>query len=342
MKYYSIQYLRFIAIASVLVIHSNTLFKNDVIQIPIFSEFGWIGVQLFFVISGFIIAERIDRYSSLSSYLFRRYFRVFPLYTIISILALFFQTMFESVNFIIYRTDSGELFSADLLGYLLKSLFIFPQDNWPLFGVGWSLEYELVFYALFGTAYFLAGRVFALSVLTVVSILGLFELLPSSHLTSPFMFYFLIGCVCSYLIKMYGNKLLLLAYPTFLLSTFIWINLLSDFEKIQSWFIVASALSFGSLIVISINLEKMKPALFSRNIISKIGDASFSLYLVHYLIFKLIKPIIHDLDINLLSLEAARFSIIGVAVFASLAVHNIIEKPLNNTIIAKLGRDKKL
>ncbi len=67
------------------------------------------------------------------------------------------------------ETDSGAAFDANALFYLIKSLLIIPQDNWPILMVGWSLEYELVFYLLFGAAWLIGRRMAALIVMALVS-----------------------------------------------------------------------------------------------------------------------------------------------------------------------------
>ena len=52
------------------------------------TNFSWIGVSLFFVISGFIISERIDVERSFGAFLFKRYMRVLPLYGLFTLLAI--------------------------------------------------------------------------------------------------------------------------------------------------------------------------------------------------------------------------------------------------------------
>ena len=165
LKYNSIQFLRCVAVIAVLVFHSHWVVSQKLQNIPLLTNYGWIGVSLFFVISGFIISERIAFERSLGRFLFKRYMRVFPLYGVFTLMAIVLSLGFGWDYLGLPRTDSGGEFNPDSVYYPLKSLFIVPQDDWPVFAVGWSLEYEIVFYFTFGMAYFLGGRKFALFIM---------------------------------------------------------------------------------------------------------------------------------------------------------------------------------
>jgi hypothetical protein len=73
LKYNSIQFLRCVAVIAVLVFHSHWVVSQKLQNIPLLTNYGWIGVSLFFVISGFIISERIAFERSLGRFLFNRH-----------------------------------------------------------------------------------------------------------------------------------------------------------------------------------------------------------------------------------------------------------------------------
>lgn len=102
-------------------------------------QFGHAGVDLFFVLSGFIIlyihAGDIGRPARLGHYVSRRLTRVLPTYWVALGLTL-----------LLVFAGRGEL-PAWLP--LVKSLLLLPQDTEPLLGVAWTLTYEMVFYAVF-------------------------------------------------------------------------------------------------------------------------------------------------------------------------------------------------
>ena len=117
-------------------------------------EFGTLGVDLFFVISGFVIYWVTRRETSFRRYLLRRLVRIVPLYWMLTLLMaaavllapqLFKQTVFE-------------------LAHFLKSLAFVPTVNpsrlneiTPLLTPGWTLNYELFFYLSFGFVFFFCG-----------------------------------------------------------------------------------------------------------------------------------------------------------------------------------------
>lgn len=109
-----------------------------------FFRFGHAGVDLFFVISGFIILfvhyEDIGRPCRLKHYLERRFTRIFPIYWIALSLTLLMSVV-------------GGHASPGLTDFVWSSLLI-PSQHEPLLGVAWTLQYEIVFYAVFALLIF--------------------------------------------------------------------------------------------------------------------------------------------------------------------------------------------
>ena len=138
---YSIQALRFIAAALVVVSHIRTEYGM--------APFGSAGVDIFFVISGFII-HYVTR-NGAPQFFTRRLIRIVPLYWLgtlaLGAAALFVPSLLNQVSF------SSEV--------LLKSLFFLPvwneqvQYHLPLLTLGWSLNYEILFYLV----YFIALKI---------------------------------------------------------------------------------------------------------------------------------------------------------------------------------------
>ena len=159
MKLQSIQILRGLAALLVVFYHIRAMEvlaigKNGFTEIPLLNGFvtnGFAGVDLFFVISGFIMVYvtegvRAGLRSSLD-FLFARVTRIYPLWWVFAGLI--------SVMFVIYsatgyedvwgRARQGE----PLVAYLVKSFLLVPQTAPPVLGVGWTLLHEMYFYAAF-------------------------------------------------------------------------------------------------------------------------------------------------------------------------------------------------
>ncbi len=98
-----------------------------------FAWSGWIGVQIFFVISGFVIAHSANGASPMS-FLRGRMLRLWPAAWVCATITLTVRLMW------------GESF-AEIDGNWLRSIALWPKGPW-IGGVYWSLAVEIVFYAM--------------------------------------------------------------------------------------------------------------------------------------------------------------------------------------------------
>ena len=80
--------------AAVLLVFAHHLFSTQVFAIPYIGETGgWIGVQIFFVISGYLIVKSAARYSAVE-YLKHRALRIFPAYLLwFFVFSIWFETL---------------------------------------------------------------------------------------------------------------------------------------------------------------------------------------------------------------------------------------------------------
>ena len=125
MTIYSIQYLR--AIAALMVA------ANHAITYPFDVETGEQGVDIFFVISGFIMVYIMEKNQrSWSRFLKARFFRIAPLYYLCTIFAVII----------------GYIEIPNLLHSIQTVTFIKFYKTSPPLAVGWTLEYEFIFYLL--------------------------------------------------------------------------------------------------------------------------------------------------------------------------------------------------
>lgn len=145
-KWSSIQGLRGFAALGVVVFHAMTIeqkYSGGDALLPGFLRLGESGVDLFFVISGFIMVTvtrgRFARARESLRFLWGRLTRIYPTYWFYFFLALaVFLVRPQWVN-------SSQGNRADLL----KSFLLWPDDQLPLVMVAWSLIHELWFYVVF-------------------------------------------------------------------------------------------------------------------------------------------------------------------------------------------------
>ncbi|MEH6489483.1 acyltransferase [Hyphomonas oceanitis] len=176
MKLQSIQILRGIAALLVVVYHIRAqevlaIGGNGLSEMPFLNGFvnnGFAGVDLFFVISGFIMVYVTDGVrpglKSSLDFLFARATRIYPLWWFFSALMI---TMMIAYNLLGFGANwERALQGQPMVPYLFKSFFLIPQYAFPLPAVGWTLVHEMYFYAAF-TLILLAPRRFLLWILLV-------------------------------------------------------------------------------------------------------------------------------------------------------------------------------
>jgi len=164
--------LRGIAILLVVLFHAYARwpelvpFGNTFAKFPIFA-YGWLGVQLFFIISGFVICMTLEKCHNFQEFILRRWLRLFPAMLMCSIIIFVMAPLFP-------ERPAGPVFYCNLLPGLT-----FIEPGWwaellgfrimGIEGAFWSLYVEVKFYIIFGILYFMAGWRKA-----VVTLIGLF------------------------------------------------------------------------------------------------------------------------------------------------------------------------
>lgn len=320
-----IQILRFFAATSVALFHSLGTSKQYLPgqETLLFGAFkhGYFGVDLFFVISGFIIYYSNSQ-SSLSwrQFLRRRIERIVPLYWFVTIfifvLASMLPNLFKNVEWV----D---------LSHLLKSLFYisFTSDQMPIVYVGWSLEYEMAFYLSVG---FLISPTWAtwdekltlgFSILVILGLAITTSYFQSyfRFLTNPLLLEFIFGVLIAKLFvgrRLSRNNFI----PT--ISCVLLLLVMDPTNRVIVAGIPAAALVFFAA---RYSYPRFAPFLF-ENMLIKLGDASYSIYLVQVFAIsaanKLAVRLVPTLPLDVLITISA-----VTAVLAGYLVYILIERP---------------
>jgi peptidoglycan/LPS O-acetylase OafA/YrhL len=199
-------------IAALLVVLFHIQLPNHVTVNP-FVRHGYLAVDLFFVLSGFVIAasysDRLTNLPKIFSFLGLRFFRVYPLH--LTMLAAF--VAFETFKLFLSRTNlliptqipftHGHSVDALILNvFLLQSLDVLPYLSWNT--PSWSISCEFVAYVLFGIGFFtLAFRnrisLIAAGLFTVGGYAGLVTFCGTLDVTYD---YGIVRCVCGFFLGM--------------------------------------------------------------------------------------------------------------------------------------------
>ncbi|MEL6727837.1 MAG: acyltransferase [Pseudomonadota bacterium] len=146
----SIQVLRAIAATAVFLCHLFAIeagqADRDTHLAPVWVA-GAYGVDLFFVISGFVIvwvaADRPVGRISASQFLYARVSRIYPTWWLFLGLMMLALMIFRGAPWDPLRLDQIGL---DGPTHVFRSFFLLPQPDHPTLGVGWTLVHEMYFY----------------------------------------------------------------------------------------------------------------------------------------------------------------------------------------------------
>lgn len=206
-----VQFLRGAAASFVVTVHLlGRLLKRGAFPqgLPEWTDaFGAMGVATFFAISGFIMVyTTADQFGSAAQgrrFLWRRILRVVPIYYLTSALMMIF-------TYVTFGFSTNKVYVAPSVGeVVLSALFIPYLDSHgiahPVYGLGWTLEYEMFFYLVFAGAMLLPlrqGVAAAMALLLALIALGLLVAEPAGpvgqvvvlpYFTRPVLLYFVIG-----------------------------------------------------------------------------------------------------------------------------------------------------
>lgn len=289
------------------------------------------GVDIFFVISGVVMVLSSQRSrESTATFLYRRAARIFPLWWV---LTLAYIAMLIAVPSLFMISYFDPVYSACSM---LLIPCIGPDDKAiPLIYAGWTLSYELVFYALFALSLRMATRIGKITACVLLVLLWhSLHYTPLATLTAIFysteniMLEFLFGvllahCWLTYgLPKWAGASLIALGGALLLVGhTAHWVEL----PRFLMWGVPAASIVAG---LMCLNTSRADQTPVFRSLVS-LGAASYSLYLFHFFSLKLYFVVLGKA--GLLAVVAAEVAVAGAvltSVIASLLVYRFCEQPL--------------
>ncbi len=333
----SLQVMRGIAAISVVFYHTHLILSlpeyGGLEAMGAAAVRGWLGVNFFFVLSGFIIlyahARDIGQPAALPNYLWRRFIRLYPVYWI-------FLTIYVVAT--LGGMGHRELIRgpADILS--AYSLFEFiPKPGLPL-KVAWTLFYEVRFYLLF--AVLLLSRRTGLAVLglwvagILARNLGLLAL--DWDVFSIWNVYFPVGMLACLSLPRLDERLgvWMLGAGLALLAVLAWRidEPITDYE-IQTRGLMLLAIPFAMILTGAVLAERHYRWTLPRWTVL-VGEASYSIYLVHSAFLSVFAMLNRKLALGVLPVELVYVVAFILAICGGVVAHLLVERPL----LAWLGR----
>lgn len=275
-EYLAIQYAR--GIAALLVVHAH-LHGFEVYRAVGLPEYGGFGVDLFFVISGFVMWET-GHGQSPASFALKRFARIVPAYwfytSLLVLVALVTPALAPRVNF-----DMTALAGS----YLFVPYTNSQGQNNPILLQGWTLNFEMYFYLLFALTLFMRSRLLRLGILIACLVLPAHFAPGAEHknallsmVASPVLGEFVLGVLLSALSAKWRPGTVVALATAVLGATLLLVAGLFDAPpstRSMQFGLPAAVFLFG-LIGLEPLLRKRPSAA-----LKELGDASYSLYLCH-------------------------------------------------------------
>ena len=291
------------------------------------------GVDVFFVISGFVIAHSsrglFARPHAARLFLARRLARIVPLYWAVTAL---FLLEFLTLPGAIHGTIGGP-------AYVLKSFAFIPAVRpdgvvQPPLGLGWTLNYEMFFYAVFAPFLVLRRRVAvpaAVFCLAAFVLAGAFIGFPGIVLpfwSNPIILEFCAGMLLAFLPGRLTLPVALRVLLTLAALLALHLHFHEGPERFYAWGLPAIAL------VLAASTGRPVSRLPSLELwLVRLGDASYALYLIHPFVMRGVTMFWHHVHASAL-LYAALCLVLAQAM--ALAVHHYGERPVTKWVRARL------
>lgn len=300
-----------------------------------------VGVDIFFVISGFVIVHAsrglFGRAGAARTFVARRLIRIVPLYWLAT-------ALFLVAGLVLPRAlNSPPPAAADIVASLLFVPYVNGLGNaQPVFSLGWTLNYEMAFYLVFAAA--IAA---ALSRRTAVLVVALFFAglvgvgavvalpMPLSFWANPMVLEFVFGMGLALARDTGGRPGLILRAVLVLIAT----RMLQDdltqdgIARAFAWGVPAAMLVAAAVF----GPEPRLPEPVARALVL-LGDASYALYLFHPFALRAARIALAGREVGPSVYIALSMA---AAVILAIAVHLAFEKPVMRYLRRRLAGDAR-
>lgn len=326
----NIQALRALAAMLVVIVHLEMLGRPLGLK-PVDTEMFAVGVDLFFVISGFIMVYTTSRKTLTPlKFLLNRIARIAPLYWLVTFGVFVIALAAPSVL-------GGTTATAP---HLFKSLAFIPyvrEDGLirPMLFVGWSLNLEMLFYVIFALALLIrrvtprivtgAAVLVAMTVIGHVAHGGLSPV--ARFLTQSILLEFALGMLIGLVFRKLPTspriaQVAALAIPVLLLLLLFLARI-----PLGGWPLMSIP---AGLIVVSALIAERGGLRLEQRIVKLLGDASYALYLTHPLVTQAIGKIAQKLHLlSAVTSPLLMVLVMGITIAVSVLVHVLVERPMS-------------
>jgi peptidoglycan/LPS O-acetylase OafA/YrhL len=313
----SLQVFRALAAIFVVLCHATQAFQAYYQINPFngFFLFGFSGVHIFFVLSGFIIyhihSQDIGQPQVFIKFIKKRSIRIYPIYWLSSTLYLLISV------FLLHKDIKFNI--------ILQNIFLVTMPEAWINPVAWTLAYEIFFYFIFSWLILnqkLGSFIIYIYVVAIIvpPLLSFLNLPYANQYTILFFFGLLSSFAAHKLSTLPGkNRISFLSFiagfALFISTVIYYLN-----HHLSDPVIWPVTIGFGlssSLMMMSVLSETLEKFFKKQKLLNFLGDASYSIYLLHY-------PILQELMIYLKSQFIIKNEIIAYLLFLTISILTIV------------------
>ncbi|HAW3070564.1 TPA: acyltransferase [Escherichia coli] len=349
-KIESLQVLRGLAALAVVLYHYNLyLVPNGVDREIPDKLFGWgaIGVDLFFVISGFIMVfvthNKTSGIKTSAKFIINRLVRVLPTYYSILFLTIFGIGGIDLILNLNLDSDPNFTSALTFQPYVADTAPLYIPGS-GLYNIRWTLNYEIYFYFAFALCLLFKPRIIILSLWFLLpiafSIYSIhtftlstqgyeFESVKLRFLTNPIILEFGIGVFSGYAyLNLRDKDILKSGYISLALISIVSLGI--AFGIFKAYSLISAIAFFFIVLIFSIQSEKILK--ITPRFFITLGDISFSWYLIH-------TPLLYVASIRFdkhfpgaINSFVGFFTLILISIMLAWLSHRYIEIKLTNVI----------
>jgi peptidoglycan/LPS O-acetylase OafA/YrhL len=295
-RLYSLQGLRGVAVLGVVLFHMMSVeakYSGGDSLLPSCVAFFQLGVDLFFVISGFVMVivsrGRFQNGVEAQRFLFNRLSRIYPTYWLY-----FFITL------AVYRVQPGLVNSGHGSSNLLLSFLLLPSDKVLLVMVAWSLVFELWFYAVFSGFLLLRESTLVLALAAWALLLVVFNAVADWQSLGPVLQVVLHPYALEFIVGAMLARFFYSRHSARIADAAVWAALVLAAAvalPVIGWLRLYEAhgltrmLSVGGafgILVLAVALLERRRRLVVPGLLVAVGDMSYTIYLSHLLVLGVI------------------------------------------------------
>lgn len=271
------------------------------------------GVDVFFVISGFVMLyTQLENKRSVKDFLILRAIRIIPIYWLLTITVIF---LYLALPFAFREIVVTTEWAFASLGFVSNAIF----GKNPIVYLGWTLEWEMLFYLVFGASLWFRSWLVTLTV-TIVTLL-LFAIAASNFILVEFIAGLLIALLFKrFEINKFGKTSLAIGSILLLLSINDEVRLFIESREIL-WGIPSALIVYGGVSTTQIN----------SSISKLLGDASYSIYLIQMLSIPVFYKLLSKIGLNVNTDILAIICLLATAIGGTI-MYMVIEKPITRFI----------